>query len=184
MNSGVRLNHCGVVWSTILFSLISTGLNMFCGVILNTFIFLIIIQTNDCVVECLDACVHLHIVFVEKRINYWGVHLNIYINVRVQLLHLSSAFPICSNRFLLWCWMLVLLLICTSFDNVLLFSLSITEKPRAHSCYFLLLMKFMSITRHEVQLVYFSWTNCFHTIFGVTNWFTDNELTAWWIVLF
>ena len=37
------------------------------------------------------------------------------------------------------------------------------------SCYFLLLMKFVSIMRHQVPLVYFEWTNCFHTIFGVSN---------------
>ena len=36
-------------------------------------------------------------------------------------------------------------------------------------CCFLLLMKFMSITRHEVPLVYFGLTKTFHTIFGVSN---------------
>ena len=36
-------------------------------------------------------------------------------------------------------------------------------------CCFLLLMKFMIIMRHEVPLVYFESTICFHTIFGVSN---------------
>ena len=36
-------------------------------------------------------------------------------------------------------------------------------------CWFLLLMKFMSVTRHEMPLVYFRLTNYFHTIFGVSN---------------
>ena len=37
------------------------------------------------------------------------------------------------------------------------------------SCCFLLLMKFMSVIRHEVPLVYFKLTSCFHTILWVSN---------------
>ena len=85
------------------------------------------------------------------------------------MLHFSSAFPICSRRFSLPSWILVLLIICASFYNVFLVSLHRTGTPWAHSCFFILLKKFMIITRHEVTLVYFRLTNCFHTIFGVSN---------------
>ena len=40
---------------------------------------------------------------------------------------------------------------------------------RSGVCCFLLLIKFMIITRHEVPLVYCKWTNCFHIIFRVSN---------------
>ena len=36
-------------------------------------------------------------------------------------------------------------------------------------CCFLLFMKVVSITTHEVPLVYFRRTNCFHNIFGVSH---------------
>ena len=63
-----------------------------------------------------------------------------------------------------------MLLICASFVNVLLFSLHRTGTIRAHSCCFLLLIKFMIITRHEVPLVYFRQTGFFHTILGFQTW--------------
>ena len=56
MNSRGRLDHCGVVQPTIFFSLIFTGLNILRDAILDTVISFSVIQTNDCVVEWLDAC--------------------------------------------------------------------------------------------------------------------------------
>ena len=38
-----------------------------------------------------------------------------------------------------------------------------------NTCCFLLLMKFMSITRHKVPLVYFKLTNSFHNFSRVSN---------------
>ena len=93
----------------------------------------------------------------------------IYINVRVQLLHFSSAFPIYSSRFLLRSWMFVLLVICAIFGNVLFLLFHRTGTLRDHSYCFLLLMKLMIIARHKVPLVYFRLTSFFHTIFGVSH---------------
>ena len=169
MNSRGRLDHCDVVRQTILCSLIFTGLKMLRDNVLNTVISFFVVQTNYCVVECLDACGCRQIKFVEEQINAWGVHFFLNINVRVQFLHFSAAFSICSSCFSLQSFMLGLLLICASFDNVLLFLLRITGTLSDNTCYFILLMKSMIITRQEVPLVCFRWMKCFHTILGVSN---------------
>ena len=126
MNSGGRLNQSNVVRPTILCSLIFTGSKMLRDAVLDTVILFLVVQTDDCVVELLHACDCWQIDFMEELINAWGVHFlyflllfKIYINVRVQLLHFSSAFLICSSRFSLQSWMLWLLLICAIFDKFL-----------------------------------------------------------------
>ena len=68
MNSGGCLNHCNVVQPTILISLIFTGWKMLRDAVFDTVIILVVIQTNECVVEFLDANGCLQIDFVEERI--------------------------------------------------------------------------------------------------------------------
>ena len=142
MNSRGRLDHCGVVQPTIFFSLIFTGLNILRDAILDTVISFSVIQTNDCVVEWLDACGCQQINFRKNGLMLEAsIFVFFNINVRVQLLHFSSAFPLCSSRFSLRSWMLGLLLICASFDNFFLLSLRRTGTIRARSCCFILLIK-------------------------------------------
>ena len=87
---------------------------MLCDAVLDTFI---LFQTNDCVVECLDDCGCCQINFVKNGLMLEAFFILFFnINVKVQLLHFSLAFPICSSWFLLRYWILGLLLICASFD--------------------------------------------------------------------
>ena len=83
------------------------------------------------------------------------------INVSFQLLHFSLALPIISSRFSLRSWMLVLLLICASFDNVMLFSLRRTGTLRAHSCCFLFLMIFYEHYKAESAISLFQTNKLF-----------------------
>ena len=75
MNSGVRLDQCDVVQPTIILSLMFTSLKMLPDAFLDTGILSFVIQNNDCIVECLDACGCRQIDFVEERITALGVHL-------------------------------------------------------------------------------------------------------------
>ena len=110
--------------------------------VLDAVILLFVIQTNDCVLNVLMPVVVDRLMSWKNGLMLEALFLNIYFykykNVKVQLIHFSSAFPICQVAF-------VVILdvgiasICASFDKFLLFSLLRMGTLRDHSCYFLFL---------------------------------------------
>ena len=82
------------------------------------------------------------------------------------MLHFSLVFPICSSRFLLRFWMLWLLLIFASFDNVLLFSLCITGTLRGLFLLFSIVNEIYEYYKAPNAISLFQMNEFFHTIFG------------------
>ena len=144
MDSRGCFNLRNVLRPTILYSLIFPDLEILRDSVLDDIILLFVIQTNDCVVECLNARGCWQINVMEEQINAWGVHLNFfyvfkYINVKGFIFFTSvQLFQIFKSP-LLRSWMLGLLLSVLSLVNFFFFSLLRTGTLRAHSCYFLLL---------------------------------------------
>ena len=113
--------------------------------VLDTVILFFVVQTNDCVVECLDASGCQQINVVEERINSLGVHLCfcvcffLNINVKGAVASLQGGLYNLFKSPSLRSWMLRFLLSVLDLIDYLLFLLLRTGTPRARSCYFLLL---------------------------------------------
>ena len=142
MNSGGCFNQSNVVWPTIICSLIFAGLKMLRDAILDTILLFFVIQTNDCIVECLDGCGCWQINFMGNGLMLEESIFYFYFNKckgSVSSLQFDLS-NLCKSLFVA-ILNVVIASICASFDNLLLFSLRRTGTLRAHSCCFLLLMK-------------------------------------------